>query len=156
VREDPSSPAGAASVLVALLLPLALGPLPVLLLLAGSCLCRPPARLGGHLPCLLLLTIVHVSTYSVSMVLAEVYFEQIGDIMHFILLKYCFGTLHHLLSPLVVLLCYPEVSPPRSIRRQVRRSAARAYSRGGSNQNQTVELSDEKVRKELGIDMANG
>ena len=100
--------------LLVLLLPLALGPLPVCFLLLGSCCLSPSHCLSresrSHLLCLGLLTIVLAATYSVSMVVSEVYFEEIGDLMHFILLKYCFGTLHHLLSPLVVLVSYPEVA----------------------------------------------
>ena len=59
---------------------------------------------------MVLLTLVFTTTYSVNMVLAEIYFEQINDMMQFILLKYCLGTTHHLLSPAVILLCYPEVN----------------------------------------------
>ena len=57
----------------------------------------------------LLLTVIFTATYSVNMLVAEMYFEEVGDIMQFILLKYCVGTLHHLLSPLAVLVSYPEV-----------------------------------------------
>ena len=92
------------------------------------------------------------------MVVAEMYFDEVGDIMQFILLKYVLGTLHHLLSPLAVLVSYPEVKG-LSITfallvttlghicsfGQVRGSAMRAYHRGGSSQQQTKIISTEKV-----------
>ena len=63
----------------------------------------------SHITCLALLTLIFAATYSVNMVVAEMYFDEVGDIMQFILLKYVLGTLHHLLSPLAVLVSYPEV-----------------------------------------------
>ena len=64
----------------------------------------------SHITCLALLTLIFAATYSVNMVVAEMYFDEVGDIMQFILLKYVLGTLHHLLSPLAVLVSYPEVT----------------------------------------------
>ena len=57
-----------------------------------------------------LLTTIFALTYAVNMVVAEMYFDEVGDLLAFILLKYCFGTLHHLFSPLAVLVSYPEVA----------------------------------------------
>ena len=47
----------------------------------------------SHIICLALLTVIFVATYSVNMVVAEMYFEEVGDIMQFVLLKYCVGAL---------------------------------------------------------------
>ena len=63
-----------------------------------------------HTICLVLLTTIFALTYTVNMVVAEMYFDEVGDLLAFILLKYCFGTLHHLFSPLAVLVSYPEVA----------------------------------------------
>ena len=106
----------------------------------------------SHTICLALLTVIFVATYSVNMLVAEMYFEEVGDIMQFVLLKYCVGTLHHLLSPLAVLVSYPEVTPHKmfvghifALFGQVRGSAMRAYHRGGTSQQQTKIISAEKV-----------
>ena len=84
------------------------------------------------------------------MLVAEMYFDEAGDILPFILLKYCVGTLHHLLSPLAVLVSYPEVFKRFQnfylfFTDQVRSLALRAYHRGGSSQQQTKIISAEKV-----------
>ena len=47
----------------------------------------------SHIICLALLTVIFVATYSVNMVVAEMYFDEVGDIMQFVLLKYCVGAL---------------------------------------------------------------
>ena len=47
----------------------------------------------SHTICLALLTVIFVATYSVNMVVAEMYFDEVGDIMQFVLLKYCVGAL---------------------------------------------------------------
>ena len=105
----------------------------------------------SHITCLALLTLIFAATYSVNMVVAEMYFDEVGDIMQFILLKYVLGTLHHLLSPLAVLVSYPEVTLDKRVVNhicsfgQVRGSAMRAYHRGGSSQQQTKIISTEKV-----------
>ena len=73
------------------------------------------------------------------MIVSEVLFDQIS-LMSYVLLKYCFGTLHNLLTPIAVLLSYPTV----------RRSVVKVFVRGGTQQNNSVEITDDEVKKELG------
>ena len=113
IREPPSSPLGLASLVAVLLLPLLLGPLPLLLahLLLRPC-SRHPGVGGGHLACLALLTLACAATYSTNMLLAELYFAELGGVFEFVLVKSCLGSLHAILSPLAVFLSYPEVQDP--------------------------------------------
>ena len=134
---------GLLSICVALVAPLVLGPL----LALATLLCR---ALGGRTPashedfasnclCLALMTAVFVVTYSINMIVSEAVFESV-DMMSYILLKFCVGSLHTSLTPLAVLASYPEV----------RRAVVRVFVRGGTQQNNSIEVSEDDVKKELG------
>jgi hypothetical protein len=127
LREDPASPLGLASLALVLLLPVLLGPLAVLLaqpllpLLArcgqgwspGTPGCGPRARpegLGPRMLCLALLTAILLATYSTGLLVAELAFPALlPGITHYVLLKFCLGGLHHLLSPLAILASHPRL-----------------------------------------------
>ena len=128
---------------MALVVPLVLGPL----LALATLLCR---AVGGRTRssdedfaanclCLALMTAVFVVTYSLSMIVSEAVFERV-DMMSYILLKFCLGSLHTSLTPLAILASYPEV----------RRAVVRVFVRGGTQQNNSVEVSEDDVKKELG------
>lgn len=57
--------------------------------------------------CIALLTIVFVVTYSVNMIISEILFDEVS-VMMFILMKYSFGSLQNLFSPLAIIISYPE------------------------------------------------
>ena len=61
------------------------------------------------IPCLLLLLIIYLITYSVSMVGAELYPPLYTNIFSFIMVKYVFGTSHHGLVPLAIILTRPDL-----------------------------------------------
>ena len=61
------------------------------------------------IPCLLLLLIIYLITYSVSMVGAEIYPPVYSDTFSFIMIKYVFGTSHHSLVPLAIILTRPDL-----------------------------------------------
>ena len=75
------------------------------------------------IPCLLLLLIIYLITYrldldishtvtllfSVSMVGAELYPPVYSNTFTFIMVKYVFGTSHHLLVPLAIILTRPDL-----------------------------------------------
>ena len=147
VREDPLSTLGAVSVFMALFLPLILGPVSALLafLLANIfSICwqckKKDSNFSSHILCLVLLTVMCMFTYSVNMLFSEIYFETINDIMYFILIKYCFGTLHHFLGPVIILFSYKDL----------RKSVVKVFLKGGTNQNESKEISAEEMKKELG------
>ena len=108
-------------------------------------ICRPSTRkqesedFGNNFLCIALLTIIFVITYSVNMIIVEIVFHQIS-ILSYVLLKYCLGSLHTLLSPVVILISFPDV----------RQSAVKVFARGGTHQNNSLDISDEDVKKELG------
>ena len=93
----------------------------------------------SNLLCLALLTVVFVITYSVNMIVAEILFDQIS-ILSYVLLKYCFGSLHSLLSPMAIMMSFPRL----------RKAAIKVFMRGGSQQNNSMDISEEDVKKELG------
>ena len=128
---------------MALVVPLVLGPL----LALATLLCR---AIGGRTRssdedfaanclCLALMTAVFVVTYSLSMIVSEAVFERV-DMMSYILLKFCLGSLHTSLTPLAILASYPEV----------RLAVVRVFVRGGTQQNNSIEVSEDDVKKELG------
>jgi hypothetical protein len=50
----------------------------------------------AHIFCLMLLTVMFVTTYIINMVFCEIYFDYINNIMYFILIK------HHFLGPVII------------------------------------------------------
>ena len=74
------------------------------------------------------------------MIFSEIFFEDKNNIMYFILLKYCFGTLHHFLGPVIILLSY----------KGIRQSVVKVFVKGGTNQNESKDISDDEMKKELG------
>ena len=147
VREDSFSALGSVSVFLVLVLPLILGPVSTMLAillvnifsLCGHSL-KKDDSCTAHILCLVLLTVVFVVTYSVNMVFSEIFFEDNNSIMYFILLKYCFGTLHHFLGPVIILLSYKDI----------RQSVVRVFVKGGTNQNESKDISVDEMKKELG------
>ncbi len=85
------------------------------------------------------MTVVFVMTYSVNMVISEIIFEDVS-IMSYVLLKYCLGTTHTLMSPVAILISYQEV----------RKAVVKVFIRGGTQQNNSAEVSEDTVKKELG------
>ena len=147
VREDPFSTLGTVSIFMALILPLIFGPVGAILAMSVAsifsfCGARKPSDDGyvAHIFCLVLLTVMFVTTYAINMVFSEIYFDSINNIMYFILIKYCFGTLHHFLGPLIILLSYKDL----------RQSVVKVFLKGGTNQNESKDISDEEMKKELG------
>ena len=147
VREDPFSTLGTVSVFMALVLPLIFGPVGAIL---AICLTTIFAFFGkrrksddghkAHIFCLVQLTGMFVITYAINMFFCEIYFEYINNIMYFILIKYCFGTLHHFLGPVIILLSYKDI----------RQSVVKVFLKGGTNQNESKDISDDEMMKELG------
>ena len=136
---------GIISILMAFILPLVFGPLASFLCLLCNLMLRRGDRkkesedFSNNFLCLALLTVVFVITYSVNMIIAEVLFDQIS-ILSYVLMKYCFGSLHSLLSPIVIMISFP----------QLRKSAVKVFMRGGTQQNNSIDISEEDVKKELG------
>ena len=147
VREDLFSTLGIVSVFMVIIIPFILGPVGTFLafFLATIFSCCGPRRNSDdeyvpHVFCLFGLTLMFIITYVISMIISEMYFEQINNIMYFILIKYCFGTLHHFFGPVIILLCYKDI----------RKSVGRVFLRGGTNQNESKDISDDQMKKELG------
>ena len=71
---------------------------------------RPNFTLGGSkdLVCLTLLSLLCLTTYTINMLVAEITFDD-SSIFEYIIVKHCVGDIHHLLSPFVLLLSYPEI-----------------------------------------------
>ena len=136
---------GIISVLVVLVLPCLCGPILAFLLILCNAICKSESRqkqdseFGNNFLCISLLTIVFVIIYSINMIISEVVFDNI-TIMSYVILKYIMGTSHNLFSPLVILISYEDV----------RTSVVKIFVKGGSQQNNSVEISDEDVKKELG------
>lgn len=137
---------GIISILVAFLIPLVFGPLTSFLCILCNIIWRRGNRnkkesedFANNFLCLALLTVVFVITYSVNMIIVEILFDQIS-ILSYVLLKYCFGSLHSLLSPIVIMISFPEL----------RKSAVKVFMRGGTQQNNSIDISEEDVKKELG------
>ena len=147
VREDPFSTLGTVSVFMALVLPLIFSPVAAIL---AVCLATVFSFFGkrrnsddghkAHIFCLVLLTVMFVITYAINMVFCEIYFEYINNIMYFILIKYCIGTLHHFIGPVIILLSYKDI----------RQSVVKVFLKGGTNQNESKDITDEDMKKELG------
>ena len=136
---------GIISVLVVLVLPCLCGPILAFLLILCNAICKSESRqkqdseFGNNFLCISLLTIVFVIIYSINMIISEVVFDNI-TIMSYVILKYIMGTSHNLFSPLVILISYEDV----------RTSVVKIFVKGGSQQNNSVDISDEDVKKELG------
>ena len=77
---------------------------------------------------------------TINMVFCEIYFEYMNNSRYFILIKCCFGTLHHFLGPVIILLSYKDI----------RQSVVKVFLKEGTNQNESKDITDEKMKKELG------
>ena len=147
VREDLFSPLGTISLIFALIGPLIIGPGAAIITIFGISiinLCSGrkvyKAEANEHIPCLAFLTFLLIFTYSINMVISELYFDNINSIMWFILIKYGLGTSHQLLGPLVIISCYKDI----------RLSVINVFMKGGTNQNESKDITDEEMKKELG------
>ena len=135
---------GIISILIAFAIPLILGPLLASVSILCNVVCKSRRRnqdedFDSNFICIACLTIVFVMTYSVNMVISEIIFEDVS-IMTYVLLKYCLGTTHTLLSPVAILISYQEV----------RKAVVKVFIRGGTQQNNSAEVSEDTVKKELG------
>jgi len=147
VREDLFSTLGMVSVFMVIIVPFILGPIGTFLALFlatifSCCGARKNSddEFVPHIFCLVGLTLLFIITYVISMIISEIYFEQINSIMYFILIKYYIGTLHHFLGPVIILLCYKDI----------RKSVAKVFMKGGTNQNESKDITDDQMKKELG------
>ena len=110
---------GAASVVLAVVVPTILGPLASLLLLVATSCVLGLARVTAssearteerrNLCCTALLSLVFLATYSTSMVASELYFPIPDNIFTFVLLKFIVGVSHQLLGPLAVLASQADI-----------------------------------------------
>ena len=104
---------GIASIFCALVIPLVAGPLSVFICFICKLCVRSDTmdittEFTQNVKCISLLTIIFMVTYSVNMILAEILFNDVS-IMVFILMKYSFGSLHTLFSPIAIIISYPYI-----------------------------------------------
>ena len=147
VREDLYSTLGMISLIIALVGPLILGPgvaIITIIVISFANICRKrkvyKSEANEHILCLVLLTFLCTITYSINMVISELCYNSLNSIMWFILIKYGLGTSHQLLGPLVIISCYKEI----------RQSVVNVFVKGGTNQNESKDITDEEMKKELG------
>ena len=151
VREEISSNISIISLIFGLILPVIVGPVAVfiahfVLNCLESVLVTGPADVPKKedvpsLVCIVVLTIICLITYTVSMVITEVYGQIYDNNFNFIMLKYVFGTSHHFLCPLSLLI----------IRSDLWDLCKTVYKKGGSNQNKNMEMTFEEMQRELGL-----
>ena len=135
---------GIISILIAFAIPLICGPLLASVSILCNVVCNSRRRnqdedFDSNFLCIACMTVVFVMTYSVNMVISEIIFEDVS-IMSYVLLKYCLGTTHTLMSPVAILISYQEV----------RKAVVKVFIRGGTQQNNSAEVSEDTVKKELG------
>jgi len=151
VREQINSTISIASLMFGLVIPLTLGPIAVIIAhfilnILESCLETGPSPQPKKedLPspiCILVLTIICLITYSMSMIIAEVFGQIYDNPFTFIMFKYVFGTFHHFLGPLSLLV----------LRRDLWELCKVVYRKGGTTQNKSVEMTYEEMQKQLGL-----
>jgi len=113
LREEWLSKLGLISLFSVLVLPLALGPLFALFSFVGKTFLKSTARgrtreVTQNCICTGILTGLFVTLYSVNMIVAEWLYDDLS-VMWFVLIKYSCGSLQNLLSPIAILLSYPEM-----------------------------------------------
>ena len=112
LQSNPRSHTGLLSVVSVIILPLTSGPLlATMFYLSRICIQSYSFKITEEFcqnwMCIALLTIVFVVTYSVNMIISEIMFDEVS-VMMFILMKYSFGSLQNLFSPLAIIISYPE------------------------------------------------
>ena len=151
VREIIHSNLSITSLVFGFILPLVVGPVAVIIahfllnflemiLVIGPA----PAPKKEEVPsvtCIVVLTTVCLVTYSVSMIVVEVYAPIYDNHFNFIMLKYVFGTAHHFLIPLCLLMVRSDLWELVKI----------VFRKGGSTQNKSVEMTYEEMQRELGL-----
>ena len=151
VREQIHSRISIASLMFGFILPIIVGPVAVIIanfilnflekvLVIGPAAVQKEEDLPS-LVSILVLTIICLITYSVSMIITEVYDQIYENHFNFIMLKYVFGTSHHLLVPLSLLLTRSDLWDLCKI----------VYRKGGSNQSKNIEITVEEMQRELGL-----
>ena len=151
VREQIHSAVSIVSLLFGLIIPFAVGSFAVIIahfvlnLLESFLELGPaPANKKEDFPsiaCILVLTIICLITYSMSMIIAEVYGQIYDNPFNFIMFKYVFGTFHHFLIPLSLFFVRSDLWDLVKI----------VYKKGGSNQNKNIEMTYEEMQKQLGL-----
>ena len=152
VNDDIGTGFGSASIMIAIILPVLLGPIAVtiihMIIYVVNCF-LPDRALSkdvrneeiGNSFCLFLLTLVFLSTYISSMILCEIFLPLPKSLLYFVIVKYIVGTSHQLLCPLCILLS----------RRDIRLNAGLVYRKGGTTQSKSMELTYEEIQKQLGL-----
>ena len=152
VNDDIRTGFGAASIVIAIVIPTLLGPLAVTVIHIAICFVNcflTDKSLSkeqrneelGNVFCLFLLTIVFLVTYISSMILCEIFLPIPGNLFYFVIVKYIAGTSHHLFGPLCIL----------ASRRDIRQNAVLVYRKGGTTQSKSMEMTYEEIQKELGL-----
>jgi hypothetical protein len=91
--------------------------------------------------CTSLLVIIFLFTYTMSMIICELFLSVTDNLLYFVMIKYIAGTSHHLLTPISILLS----------RQDIWQSAILVYKRGGTTQSKSFEITAEQMQKELGL-----
>ena len=152
VREDIQTGFGPASLMIAMVIPVLLGPVSITIihiiislvtfLLQDRSLPKPRREDDvNNLLCIFLLTMIFLGSYSSSMIISEIFIPLPQNLLYFIIVKYIVGTSHQLLSPLCILVSRPDI----------RQSAGLVYRRGGSAQTKLVQPTYEQIQRELGL-----
>ena len=152
VRDPVSDSYSIASILLAIIFPMFIGPLIVTIIhvvisIINVVMKNAPIAADlrneelQNIFCILLLTIIFFSTYITSMVICELLYPDNYNILTFIVIKFIIGTSHHLLGPLSILLS----------RRDILVSAVSVYKKGGTTQAKDLEITAEQIRRELGL-----
>ena len=89
-------------------------------------------------------TVVFIVIYPVQMYVTEVYIANVQSMFVFMAFKYCYGALHIVLLPLIVLI----------MKKDIRRAAVNAYVKGKEDDN--GEITFEQFQKETGIGVNPG
>ena len=94
------------------------------------------------------------------MVGAELYPPLYTDIFSFIMVKYVFGTSHHCLVPLAIILTRPDLRELIKVVFKKGKISSMGESRtvrvmllvvGGSNQSKSKEMTYEEIQRQLGL-----
>ena len=89
-------------------------------------------------------TVVFIVIYPVQMYVTEVYIANVQSMFVFMAFKYCYGALHIVLLPFIILI----------MKKDIRRAAVNTYVKGKEDDN--GEITFEQFQKETGIGVNPG
>ena len=151
VREEINSVLSVASLIFGLVIPLLLGPVSLIIahfilnmleFLLDTGPAPQPKKEDIPSPiCILVLSTICLITHSTSMLISEVFSQIYESPFNLIMFKYVFGTFHHFLVPLSLLVLRPDLWELCKV----------VYRKGGTNQNKSVEMTYEEMQKQLGL-----